>query len=226
MNLNTPYLHLKAVAVAVSILSFLPVTVQADSGYFVEATAGKGDVVFKPSYRFLDGSAPSSFRNEEQGTVLGLGVGYLKQMNDQFSVSLSGHLTYQKAEWTLYLPWEPASFSYEIPYTFGLTLSPSWHPNDQWRLFAELGVISGQVKERKASTATSYYDADEWAAGVLLGAGVGYKINDQLELTLSYRDLKYNDIDYQTFLPDGSQRAAVSDSPRSNYTALGLRYRF
>ena len=209
-----------------SLIAGLPLSGSASDGLFVQAGAGYGEVTFEPHYRFVDGSPSRAFRDQKQDGVKSLGVGYQKQLNDRISVGVSAEYIRQDVEWTLYLPSEPASFSYEIPNTVGLMLTPAWHPTEDWRLFAELGAISGQLKERKYSSVTSHYDADEWVGGVLVGVGVGYRFHDHLELTLGYRELRYGDLNYRSYLPNGTHRAHVEDSPTGKYTSIGLRYRF
>ncbi|GAB6042897.1 outer membrane protein [Endothiovibrio diazotrophicus] len=226
MNLRLSRLPAIPAALALSLLSALPPVASADEGYFVEAGVGYGETTFDPDYTFVDGSPSQSFSDQQRGRITSVGFGYEKALSERFSLAISANLVDQQAEWTLYLPWEPAWFSYEIPRTLGLILTPAWQPAPRWRLFAELGLISGEVKERKYSAVTSHYDADEWVSGLLLGVGVGYRLNDRLEITLGRREMRYDDLTYSTRLPDGSQRATVTDSPTTAYTSLGLRYRF
>lgn len=215
-----------SLASGLTLIGWAPATTAADSGYFLNLAAGYGKLQFSPLYHFEDGSPAEKFDDHEKDFVASLGAGYRLQLADGFSLDLGADFIYQNAEWTLTLPREPADFRYEIPYTFGVRLAPAWEPAPRWRLYAELGYAYGRIKERKSSPVTSSYDTDDWTGGWLAGAGIGYQLNNQMDLTLGYRQLHYEELDYKSYLPDGTHWETIEDSPRSEYVSLGLEYRF
>lgn len=212
--------------VAIAILSAVTINVAAAEGLFLELGAGYGKLSFEPKYYFMDGSQPETFEDDQDGFVGSLRLGYRKPITDRFSLDLGADFIYQDAKWTMTLPEEQAHFAYEIPYTFGLTLIPGWSPAPRWRLFAELGLEYGNIRERKRTPLTSHYDADEWVSGFLMGIGVGYQINDRIDLTLGYRQIRYSELRYKSYWPDGRHAETIEDSPRSDFTTLAVQYRF
>lgn len=93
-------------------------------------------------------------------------------------------------------------------------------------LFAEIGLGYAYVREKKASPVTSSYDNSEWVPGWLWGAGIRYRIDDHLALSLGYRQVQYESFRYRSRLPDGSHTETIKDEPRSDTTTLALRYSF
>jgi opacity protein-like surface antigen len=212
--------------VAAGLLVSAGAPVRAGEGWFVELGAGHGKQSFEPLYHYVDGGTPDQFKNDDAGFAGSLRLGHQQRLADRFGLGLSAEFIYQGANWTLTLPDEPADFDYEIPYTFSLSLQPDWELTPDWRVFAELGLAYGQVRERKQSPRTSQYDAEEWLTGLVLGAGVSYRLSDQTDLSLSYRQIRYEDLQYRSYWMDGTHAETIEDSPRADLTLLSLRYRF
>jgi opacity protein-like surface antigen len=198
----------------------------AREGWFVGLSGGDGKIEFEPQYHFVDGRSPRTFSDQGEGWAAGVSIGYQHEINADFSVDVAAEYIAQDAEWSYFLAFEPASFEYRIPHTVALRLSPSWEFARDWRVFADIGVARGRVEERKSAPATSNYHFDDWVNAALIGIGVGYDVNERLSLTLGYRELHYDDLSYQSHLPDGTHTETIEDSPASSYTSIGVKYRF
>lgn len=213
----------RAASLAILTLSF---GAQAQNGWFGNLSLGNVETRFNPRYEFLDGSPPEKFKDETAGWAASVGGGYRHDINALFSVDIAADYIRQGTEWTLYLPAEPASLKYEIPQTLAVHVALSWAFAQDWRLFADLGLARGQVRERKTSPVNSSYRFDDWVDATMLGAGISYDLDEKTSLSLAYRQLRFDKLTYRSYLPDGTHWETIEDSPTSSIIGLGLTYRF
>jgi len=198
----------------------------AADGYFAELGGGYNEITFTPEYSFVDGQPKRRFKDRAYGGSATLRGGYRFPFGDSFHLDLAGDLTYSWADWELSLPWEPARFRYDLPYSLGLSAAPGVELGNGLSLFAEIGLNYAYVREEKSSSVTTSYDHSEWVPGWLWGAGIRYRIDDRLALSLGYRRAEYQSLRYRSRLPDGSHAETIEDDPRSDTTTLALRYWF
>jgi len=200
---------------------------QTTGPYFVEANIGHGEAEFEPTYYFVDGAPPKTYADKGKGSVATFRVGYSKPLLDALTLDLSADLIYQQTDFTLFFSSEPAEFKYDVPLTLGLIASPTWQLNSQWRLFAEAGLASGNTQFSKSQSPRSNYSFDEWTPGLLVGAGVAYRLNPQFEVTASYRAIQYDEVSFESYHPTtGAHVETLYSDPRSTYGSVGLRYQF
>ncbi len=193
--------------------------------WYSGADVGYAQNEFRPSYVFVSGRAPETYKNDSDGAELGLYVGCAERVVNRLSIACQLRATLSSSEWTLSLPDEPATFSYEVPYTLGLSVLPTLQVTDNIWLFAELGLVSGLVNEQKTSSTRSSYDFDEWRGGTLFGCGAGFSVTDVLTISLHYRVTSYDSFSYRTFLPNGDWEETVTDDPTTVSCSLACTYR-
>ena len=212
-------------AAAIAMLT-APFGAHADSGWFVDLAVGNGTTEFEPLYTFVAPRPPRRFSDDDEDWVASLGGGYRHDINASVSVDFAAELIGQGAEWTLYIPSDPSSFKYDIPQTLAVRVSPSWEFTRGWRLFADLGLARGQVRERKSSPVSSSYRFDDWVGATLVGGGISYDVDEKISLSLAYAQLRFDSLTYRSYLPNGSHSETIKDSPVSSLTRFGVTYRF
>ena len=203
-------------------------TALAQNTWYAGVELGQIDHYYLPEYTSAYNGEISSFRNDSDGTEIGLLAGISLPVAQQFSVAIEARIARNDSEWTLYLPNEPASFSYEIPTTVALSAKPVFQFNEQISVFGEIGFASGDVREWKSSPAAdrSSYDFSEWVEGWVWGLGVAFHLSEAWSLHAVYRETDYSGLEYKTYLPNGTHHETVRDNPETEAISMGLIYRF
>lgn len=193
--------------------------------WYVGVDVGSIDYEFTPTYSFVSGRPDTEFKNEASGTEIGLNGGYMQEISDLLSVGFQAHVSANDAEWTLTLP-DPADFSYEQPYTWGLSLVPVIKLWKGTSLVLEAGLVQGSVKQKKYGSPESNYDVEETIGGTLLGAGLSYALKDNMDVIIKYQRTDFFDFAYKTTSPDGALVETVWDDPIAESWRLGMVVRF
>ncbi len=210
------------------VLFIFTITAQAE-GWYGGIESGYVEQKYTPHYVTLrDDRSNASFTNKADGFELGLVAGYEFALPKRFSIATQFRGTWNNAEWTLFLPNEPANLKYETPFTLGFSVLPTYQVTDKFGIFLDLGILAGQVKQEKRSSATdrSSFDYNDWVPAYSFGGGVRYLISEQVECRLSYRKTIFDDYSYQGRLPSGKLVEEINDNPTSQSLVLSLIYRF
>ncbi|MFK5922990.1 MAG: outer membrane beta-barrel protein [Verrucomicrobiota bacterium] len=206
----------------------LSVSAQAE-GWYAGIESGYVEQKYTPHYVTLrDDRSNASFTNKSDGFELGLVAGYEFALPKRFSIATQFRGTWNNAEWTLFLPNEPANLKYETPFTLGFSVLPTYQVTDKFGIFFDLGILAGQVKQEKNSPSAdrSSFDYNDWVPAYSFGGGVRYLISDHVECRLSYRKTIYDDFSYSGKLPSGRKVENIHDDPTSQSFVLSLIYRF
>lgn len=180
---------------------------------------------FTPAYTFTYGREPTSFVDESDGMELGISGGYSEPVCPYFSIACQTRLAVNESEWSLTTD-EPANLLYEIPFTWSLTVVPTFTITEKVLAFFETGFISGAVSEEKSSPVESSYDFSEWRTGITLGLGVWIGIDERMGVSVTYRRAEYDSFSYKTYLPDGTHWETVQDDPVADSYNIGLTWSF
>lgn len=219
---------MKRLALCIAVTIAAPELLLAD-GWFGGIEAGRVDHSFSPDYTFVDGSRPNSrFVNETDGFEIGLVGGYTKSLDERVGVDGLVRAGWNDAEWTLYLPSEPAWFKYSIEYSLGASIRPHMEIISGVGLFLEAGLQMSYIEESKASPSAdrTSYDASEWILGYTLGLGISASVNEDISVALLYREVEFNTLNYNAHLPDGTLVNTIKDDPTAESISLALTYTF
>lgn len=197
----------------------------AGTSYF-GAELSRERLKFKPHYYLLDGTPDGSFTNRARGTGGALFAGHRWSFGPAFSLAVEARLAANDAKWTLRLPDEPATFRFSIPLSAGLVLQPTAHLSDRVSVYAEGGVATAQVRERKSAAATSAFNVSRWRNGTVLGAGVNVQVSEGWSARLGYRESRYAAVRYTARLNDGTPVERIRDRPIQTGWYLGLSRTF
>jgi opacity protein-like surface antigen len=198
------------------------------NAWYAGLDLGNIDHYYTPEYTSANDDGSSSFRNTSDGVEVGLLAGLNIPVAQHFSVAVEARVAQSDSEWTLYLPGEPADFSYKIPTMAALSIKPVFKLNDRVGVFGELGFATGNIKERKSSPSADHssYDFSEWVNGWAWGLGVAFQLSHDWSLQAVYRETDYNELDYKTYLPNGTHFESVMDSPQTEAYSIGVIYEF
>lgn len=188
---------------------------------YVGAEVGHEKIAFKPTYRFVDGSADQAFHNQAAGTSFGLAAGYRWKTAEGFSLDLHGRMSASHNQWTLSLP-EPATFRYDLPLSVSLSLAPAFQVNERLALFAEAGLALGRIREQKQSPTASRYDIQTWQPGGLVGLGARWALDERWTLRLAHHRVGYRSHGFDTFDAGGRQVESVRSRVTQGVTTLAL----
>ena len=191
-------------------------SVSAEGGYVIHD--------FEPHYTFTGDRADRDFENRAHGAELRLAGVYDIELHERVTLGLSAYAGANDAEWTLKTD-EPASLTYDIPYTFGICATPSISLVGGLSVFAELGIGQGLVHQEKTSPVSSHYDYEEWTTSYSLAAGLRYVLTENLSVFALYRSTTYEDFSYRTHLPDGTHHETITDEPETTTVSGGVLIR-
>jgi opacity protein-like surface antigen len=200
----------------------------AEITWYAGIDIGSIDHHFYPEYTEAGSGEVSSFRDDADGLEAGLLAGVSIPLARRFSMAVQARIARTNSEWTLYLPNEPADFSYKIPTTFALSIVPAFQLSERVSIFGELGYINGDVNERKTSPSAdrSSYDFSDWVDGRQWGLGLAFSLNPDWSLQAVYRETDYSDFDYKSYLPNGMNLESIKDSPEAESFGVGLIYTY
>jgi opacity protein-like surface antigen len=208
------------------LLVMLAMTGVAQAGqWYVGADIGAVDHEFTPTYAPCSGIPDVEFKNEDSGYLFGVNGGYMQEVCNIFSIGFQAHVSVNNSEWALNLP-DPANFSYEQPYTWGLSVVPVIKLCKKSALVLEAGLIQGSVKEYKYGSLETNYDVSETIGGTLLGAGISYELTDSMDVIVKYQRTDFSSFAYKTISPAGTQVETVWDNPTAVSWSLGIKHSF
>lgn len=193
--------------------------------WYVGADIGSIDYEFTPTYSFVSGRADAEFKNEASGTEIGLNGGYMQEICGWFSLGCQAHVSANDAEWKMSIS-EPANFSYEQPYTWGLSLVPTIKLCKKSSVVLEAGLVQGTIKEKKYGSPESNYDVSETIGGTLLGAGISYRLSDNMDVLIKYQRTDFSEFAYRTTSTAGAHVETIWDDPTAESWRLGVVRRF
>lgn len=193
--------------------------------FLVRAETGFVREKFTPEYEFQYDRPNIQFIDIAHGAVFGFSAGYRIPVSDAVSMAFLGSATFSSASFGLVLD-EPAHFEYEIPRAIGASIVPSFRVGSGVSVFGEFGLLQGYVQEIKTSPVQSSYDFSEWVTGFSAGGGLSCVVHENWEVFGRYSYDLYNDLSYKSYLPDGTHRETINDSPRRMMFTGGFLYHF
>lgn len=189
--------------------------------YYGGAELASDHLVFRPEYSFASGRPNASYDDQAYGKALGVFAGRRWQVGANVSLAVEARLAKSNTAWRLALP-DPASFTYAIPYTASLSLLPSLGLGSRVALYAELGIATGRIEQRKDAAVGSRYDVAQWRPGWIAGGGLAFALDDRWGARLGYRRIRYASLAYDSRLADGSRVESVSCPSVQSQWGLGL----
>ncbi|MGD9972210.1 MAG: outer membrane protein [Desulfatirhabdiaceae bacterium] len=193
--------------------------------FYAGAELGYSSHRFTPEYNYTYDRPNSEFANMAYSSEIGWLGGYRFNLNDLFSGALQVRMAFSTADWSIDTD-SPASLSYRIPYAAFISIQPDIALTKTLSLMLEAGAAQGLVKEKKDSPSSSRYDFSDWTTGYLGGVGLKFHFVEGVSFFAIYRYVAYDQIDYRTFLPDGTHWETVSDNPSSTTINLGFSWDF
>ncbi len=205
-----------------SILAGILFTSAAFAGqWYAGVDVGYIEHEYTPVYSFEYDRADTSFANTGDGTEVGFYGGCLQELNKYLALACQARFAVNNAQWELRLD-EPASFKYEQPSMWSLSLIPVISITEKLSLTFEAGLMQGVIDEKKAASPVSLYDVSKISSGTVVGAGLGYKLTDNIEVHIKYRHVEFDGLSYKAYLPTGEHVETIHDDPTAESLSLGI----
>lgn len=172
----------------------------------------------------------SSFQNAYTNFHAQLLLGYDFSLSKQFSTSLegdadlfTGQSRYIINNWYFT---QGVSTKEHLKYGFSFFLIPTYHYNEFVNLFIGPGISLSNFSVTEGYTAGNVgvsMDIDQWLTGVGLKLGTSTKINNNLQLLLTYQFTQYNSVTRIQTEPLTEETVQGRYKPNVNTVLIGLK---
>ncbi|WPL16614.1 Opacity protein [Thiorhodovibrio winogradskyi] len=197
----------------------------AAEGWYLGSELMVTGIEFKPKVRFANGRASEHFEDDAWGRGFAFIAGRQFRLLSELSLGAQARIAFNDGEWTKETT--NTSIRYQAPRSIALSLLPEYRLTSALSAFGELGVAHGHLNYRKSSrkpdSITNYdHESDTW--GYVLGLGLRWKLNSQLDMHASYRYTAYERQHFTGRVLSGFGSESFTDSPITSDIALGFRW--
>lgn len=175
----------------------------------------------------------SNFNNAYTNFHGQLFAGYELTLKPKFSAALeanaelfTGESHYQINNWFFT---QGVSTKEQLQYGFSFFLLPAYQLNESVRLFAGPGISPSYFVVKSEGTAGNVGVSghfNQWLLGGGLKAGAITRLNDNLDLVLTYQFMQYDSVRRTNIEPLSGETLQGRYKPNVNSVLVGLRYNF
>lgn len=215
-------------------LSLMPLSV-LHANWYAGVQLGANFVAVDKSLSYpLVSDSPITLANYQSGYTGFHGQllsGYEFALNDNVGLAIegnadwyTGHSNYTVNNWFMTLG---SHAEEKLKYGFGLYALPEYYYNSTTRFFAGPGYSTAEFAVNSGFSGgntgvTGQFK--EWLPGFAFKAGVGTKLNEKMELLLSYQFNHFTSVSRSGVEPLSADSLTARYGPYSNSIMLGLQY--